>query len=106
MTGVVFASLSKFIEIGNIVSKYKNHNPETLMSPIGNKRQIKQQQKQVEKQNKIINSRNIKHYATLQTQPIYYPDIEYLKNRIMMNIGVPNFWHLEAGKTHRLIPSE
>lgn len=45
MTGVVFASLSKFIEIGNVVNKYKTHNPETLLSPIGNKRQIKAQRK-------------------------------------------------------------
>jgi hypothetical protein len=53
MTGLVFATLSKFIEVGLIVNK----NPEEA-----NKRVKKSQEKE----------RSVKHYSEVQNKEIYW----------------------------------
>lgn len=37
----------------------------------------------------------IKHFSQVQGRPIYWTDLEQFKNLVMMNIEVPQFWHLE-----------
>jgi len=39
--------------------------------------------------------RKIKHFSAVQNKPVYYPDIENYKNRIMMNIETPSYWYLD-----------
>lgn len=42
------------------------------------------------------NARGIKHFSSVQNKPIYLLDIEELKNKVMMNIEVPAYWHLDT----------
>jgi hypothetical protein len=76
MTGLVFATLAKFIEVGNIV------NPEVEPT---NKRTKKSSEKE---------RASIKHYSEVQNSPIFWADIEKHKNKVLMNIEVPQFWYL------------
>jgi len=48
--------------------------------------------------------RKVKHFSEVQNRPIYFPDIAYLKNKIMMNIEVPAYWYLD--KNDKLSPEE
>lgn len=79
MTGLIFATFAKFIEVGNIVNK----NPEVEPT---NKRTKKSSEK---------DRASIKHYSEVQNSPIFWADIEKYKNRVMMNIEVPQFWYLD-----------
>jgi hypothetical protein len=102
MTGLVFTTLSKFFEIGNIVNKFPAKDSESLRresteieSPSkSNKRMLKTQDKD-EKKKRANDDRNIKHFSSVQNKKLYYPDIRFMRNRVMMNIEVPNFWHLD-----------
>ena len=53
-----------------------------------------------------INDRKIKHFSSVQNKPIYYQDVVEMQNRIMMNIAVPSFWHLDPVKINKKTPSE
>ena len=80
MTGIVFATFSKFIEIGNIVTKipgYEGYFKDDTTSFIGsqmgkkvllNKRSRKQAQK--EQSQKEISDKKSKHYSSVQNKPI------------------------------------
>ena len=72
MTGLVFATLSKFIEIGNIVTKpnkqemtraEKREELEKQGLP-NNKRNRKSLDKNIEKEN-VNNERKIKHFSSV-----------------------------------------
>ena len=102
MTGLVFATFSKFIEIGYIVNKkapeltraQKREELERLGLP-NNKRNRKSLEKETQQVENIMNMRNIKHFSAVQNKPIYMPDIENYKNKVMMNIDIPAFWNLD-----------
>jgi hypothetical protein len=104
MTGVVFASLGKFIEIGNIINKNQESdviNPEKQASAkkqnvsSQNKRTQKQLDKQSSKTAKNIANRKIRHFSSVQHKQLYWQDLENYRNRIMMSKDNLMFWHLE-----------
>jgi hypothetical protein len=53
-----------------------------------------------------LNDRKIKHFSSVQNKAIYYADILEIKNRIMMDIGIPSFWHLDPLNINKKTPSE
>jgi len=92
MTGLIFATLSKFIEIGNIIAikpkdqpmsraqNTQNESPQKreLLEKQGipnNKRNRKALDKEEEYVENTSNLRKIKHFSAVQNKPIYYPDI-------------------------------
>ena len=93
MTGLVFATLSKYIEIGNIVNKPKLEI-EKPNDDVQNKRQKKLIEKSKLSQDQQPPLRNIKHFSSVQNKPIYEPDLFKFKNRTLINIEVPSYWHL------------
>lgn len=64
-----------------------------------NKRNRKMLDK-VEEIDDSSSTRKVKHFSAVQNKPIYYPDIEKYKNRIMMNIETPSYWYLDQGLEH------
>jgi hypothetical protein len=74
MTGLVFATLSKFIEIGNIVNKtvkppemtraQKREELEKLGLP-NNKRNRKSLEKEAQQVENLLNTRKIKHFSAV-----------------------------------------
>ena len=39
--------------------------------------------------------RKIKHFSSVQNQQLYFPDLQKYKNKVMMIVEVPMFWHLD-----------
>jgi hypothetical protein len=100
MTGVVFGSISKYIEIGNIVAKGNRDSGWGISDKLVNEDDKEFVKKRVKKSNekdtKKLSSqlddhekRNIKHFSMVQNKEIYFKDIEHLKNKIMFNMDVP-----------------
>lgn len=107
MTGLVFATFAKFIEIGNIINKKfgdeglpKNSQPMTKAKKREELEKLglpnnKRNRKNLEKDTSITeNARNIKHFSAVQNKPIYQEDISRFSNQVMLNIDVPIFWSL------------
>lgn len=103
MTGLIFATLSKFIEIGNIIAIKPKEQPMSraqkreLLEKQGlpnNKRNRKALDKEEEYVENAGNTRKIKHFSAVQNKPIYFQDIDYLLNKVMMSIDIPLFWYL------------
>lgn len=113
MTGLVFATLSKFIEIGNIITVKPKEIPMSRAQKremleksgmVNNKRNRKSLDKDEESEENSKNLRSIKHFSAVQNKQIYYPDIQHLENKIMMSIDVPKYWYLNL--KDKLTPEE
>ena len=105
MTGLVFATFSKFIEIGNIVNKVPAEQPlEKELTRAQKRQQLeaqgiannKRNRKNLAKEHEAqTEKRKAKHFSAVQNKPVYYADIAQFKNNIMMNVEVPLFWYID-----------
>ena len=115
MTGLVFATFAKFIEIGKIVNKVHGvvEKPGDLHP--ANKAQPPtraEARQELERRGLVNNKRNrkmlereflqeeaargpVKHFSQVQFKPVFWSDLSQFRNLVMKNIEVPAFWHLE-----------
>jgi len=90
MTGVIFAQIGKYIEIGNI---FKSRAPQAF-----DKYKQKSRKAPLEAfEGFATNSSAVadkKHFTAVQNQQMSMDDLEFFRNRVVMNIEIPRFFHL------------
>ena len=86
MTGIVFASLSKYIEVGNILNAKDE--------PVKHIEELKQLVLKPQTTGKEPKRRSI-HYSTVQNRPVSYETILHMKNHLMLNINIPKYFTLD-----------
>lgn len=131
MTGLVFATFAKFVEIGKIVNKVPGdlHSPSELHPKskpqpptraeageelerrglVVNKRNRKMLEREfllgTETEKQVVDRGPVKHYSQVQFKPIYWTDMTQFCNLVLRDIMVPSFWHLEHEESGRkLVP--
>ena len=127
MTGLVFATFSKYIEIGKIIHRVKGDvsspnqiapKPNRVLTRSEAKLELENRGLSVNKRNRkmlahetqltqrtssdepVVDGRGtVKHYSQVQHGKIYWADLLQFANLVLMNVDIPQFWRLEYKKT-------
>lgn len=94
MTGVIFAQIGKYIEIGNIFKQRAGDCYEKYK-----KKSKKARFEAFEDYEIEINPNSKRHFTSVQNQRLSLGDLSFFTNRVVMSIEVPRFFHFGDSKT-------